>query len=108
MSRPLKKRENVKKSVIVEDKKLPKDDPKREKVLKDETQNTIGKLNAGERKVGMSQGVTINMGNYESAKINIWIEQIIEDSDDIEAKTIANISKRLEEYLKAEVQQLIS
>lgn len=100
-------KETVKKSVVKVDTKLPKTDPKRETIVKDESETT-GTTIATEptRRVGMSKAMTVNMGNFESAKIGVWIERVIPDNDRDEASTMTDISGRLDEYLKVEVSDL--
>jgi hypothetical protein len=105
--KPIK--ETVKKSVTKVDNSLPKNDPTRETIVKDETEMTGHILNIDiepTRRVGMSKAMTVNMGNFESAKIGVWIERVIPDTDRDEAATITEISSRLDEYLKVEVVEL--
>jgi hypothetical protein len=103
--KPIK--ETVKKSVTKVDNSLPKNDPTRETIVKDETEITGHVVTAEPtRRVGMSKAMTVNMGNFESAKIGVWIERVIPDTDRDEAATITEISSRLDEYLKVEVVEL--
>lgn len=56
-----------------------------------------------QRKIGLSKGVTINMGNYEAYKIAIWQERYCEDTEEASNKTIAEMMEELDALLEAEV-----
>ena len=38
-------------------------------------------LDDGKIKVGMSQGITKNMGNYESYRCDMWLEKVVAEED---------------------------
>lgn len=103
---PAPVKETVKKSVTKIDNKQPKGE--RETIVKDESVSVGMTLATIEptRRVGMSKAMTVNMGNYESAKIGVWIERVVPDNDREEATAMTEISGRLDEYLKVEVSEL--
>ena len=55
------------------------------------------------REVSVSVGRTINMGNYESLRIELSGAAVIEDGDD-RSEVVANIS----DWLRAQVRRLVS
>ena len=59
-----------------------------------------------QRKLGISKGVTINMGNYESFKISIWQERYCEDAQEVSNKVLAEMSTEISELLEAEVNEV--
>lgn len=52
--------------------------------------------------VGLSKGATINLGDYESARIDCWISTVVPDSEVSEA--ISDISQEIDEILIAEAE----
>lgn len=60
----------------------------------------------GQRKIGMSKQVTINMGNYESSKIGVWMEMLVRDDDREINSAYDEISNMLEDQLEAETKGL--
>lgn len=63
-------------------------------------------LTAGERRVGMSKGVTLNMGNYQSARYDVWMERVIPDTDRDYAKAVIEMEAVLDEAVKEEAKKL--
>ena len=59
-----------------------------------------------QRRIGMSKGMTINMGDYQSARIDVWMERVVPDNDREVEKAYAEISKTLDEHLTDEVNEL--
>lgn len=68
--------------------------------------NRNNTLVSGERRVGMAKGVTLNMGNYQSARYDVWIERVIPDNDRDYAKAIIEMEKILDEAVKEEAKKL--
>ena len=55
-------------------------------------------------KVGISKSVTKNMGNYENAKIEYWIEKECEESE--QGRVTQEISLAIDDYLQGELDEL--
>lgn len=55
-------------------------------------------------KVGISKSVTKNMGNYESAKIEYWIEKECEESE--QERVTQELSLAIDDYLQNEIDEL--
>ena len=56
----------------------------------------------GEVRVGLSKGATISMGNYQSARIDVWLERIVEDNEHSINKALMEISDLLDEAVAEE------
>lgn len=56
--------------------------------------------------VGQSKGYTINLGGYESARINCWISKHTNDDEVSIMNTMAEISQLLDEQLEFEIEEL--
>lgn len=63
-------------------------------------------LKVGTRRIGVSKGLTINLGNYESARISYWMERVIPDSDSECTKAIIEMSELVENALEEEAREL--
>ena len=61
---------------------------------------------AGQRRVGMSKGITVNLGDYQSARLDCWMEAVVEDDKRIIDTTIGQLSAEIEAYLESEVRKL--
>ena len=57
-------------------------------------------------KVGISKSVTKNMGNYESAKIEYWIEKECEESE--QERVTQELSLAIDDYLQGELDELVA
>ena len=57
-------------------------------------------------KVGISQSVTKNMGNYESAKIEYWLEKECEESE--QERVTQELSVAVDDYLQSELNELMA
>lgn len=57
-------------------------------------------------KVGISKSVTKNMGNYESAKVEYWIEEECEDCE--RDYVTQKLSMAIDDYLQAEIEELMA
>lgn len=58
--------------------------------------------------IGMTKGVTINMGDYESARIDVMITRNVNDSDADIVAGIKDISTLLSDCLSDEISELTS
>ena len=56
-------------------------------------------------KVGISKSVTKNMGNYESAKIEYWLEKECEESE--QERVTQELSVAVDDYLQSELNDLM-
>ena len=63
-------------------------------------------LKPGTRRVGVSKGLTINMGDYNSARIAFWMERVVEDTDKAAQAAIVEMSQMVEEALQEEAEEL--
>lgn len=78
-----------------------------EKGTKVENEDTpIAILKEGRAMAGLSKGMTINLGNYESARINCWITRTCKDDDKAIMDNLAEISNMLDEQIQFEVEEL--
>lgn len=85
---------------------------KEEKTLKgvqtDNENPPISTLPEGKALVGLSKGVTVNLGNYESARINCWITKLSNENDNDIMNTFVELSNMLDEQIQFEVDELKS
>lgn len=56
-------------------------------------------------KVGISKSVTKNMGNYESAKIEYWLEKECDESE--QERVTQELSVAVDDYLQSELNDLM-
>ena len=56
-------------------------------------------------KVGMCKSITKNMGNYESAKIEYWLEKECEESE--QERVTQELSVAADDYLQSELNELM-
>ena len=56
-------------------------------------------------KVGICKSVTKNMGNYESAKIEYWLEKECEENE--QERVTQELSIAIDDYLKEELEDLM-
>ena len=56
-------------------------------------------------KVGISKSVTKNMGNYESAKIEYWLEKECDESE--QERVTQELSVAVDDYLQSELNELM-
>ena len=56
-------------------------------------------------KVGICKSVTKNMGNYESAKIEYWLEKGCEESE--QERVTQELSVAVDDYLQSELNDLM-
>jgi hypothetical protein len=66
--------------------------------------NPIGTLPVGRSLVGLSKGVTFNLGNYQSARIDCWISSTCEE--DACEEELQEISEMIDEQLEKEREEL--
>ena len=66
----------------------------------EKTNSPVKTITTGERLVGMSKGYTINLGNYESAKIDCWMSRVVPDEDTAAMDALAEISDQIDEHLQ--------
>ena len=56
-------------------------------------------------KVGICKSVTKNMGNYESTKIEYWLEKECEESE--QERVTQELSVAVDDYLQSELNELM-
>ena len=117
---PKKKVEKRKEKVLVEDdkRKVLKEEAKKnttvtKKDSKDKVEETIKKgtpLDHATKKadsyVGISKGVTVNMDNYESLRVDCWLSIPLEDKTPTEK--FMELSEIIQEQLEYEVTQIVN
>lgn len=65
---------------------------------------TVIALKQGTRRAGVSKGVTINLQNYESARVTYWMERIIDDNDESYVREIAKMTDLIEDLISADIE----
>lgn len=68
--------------------------------------NPANMLRAGQALVGLSKGVTLNLGSYQSARIDCWVSRVCNDSEKDIMDNLAEISVILDEQIEYESDQL--
>lgn len=56
-------------------------------------------------KVGICKSITKNMGNYESAKIEYWLEKECEEGE--QERVTQELSVAVDDYLQSELNELM-
>ena len=64
------------------------------------------KVDEPKRRVGLSKGMTINMGDYQSARVDLWMERVVPDNDRDVEKAIMEMSESIDGYLAEEIEDL--
>lgn len=72
----------------------------------DDQSNGVLGIPVGKTSVGLNKGYTINLGNYESAKISCWITRICDDNDVSVMDTLGEISQLIDEQIEFEISEL--
>lgn len=72
----------------------------------DNDNNPTGALPEGKAVVGLSKGLTINLQNYESARVNCWISKVSNDDEVSIMNTLAEISELIDEQIQFEVDEI--
>lgn len=67
--------------------------------------STLG-LQVGKTSVGISKGYTVNLGNYESARISCWMTRICDDNEVAIMDTLGEISQLIDEQIEFETAEL--
>jgi hypothetical protein len=76
-------------------------------VMNEEPENNpTSSIRAGQAIVGLSKGYSINLGNYESAKVSCWISRVSNDDETAIMDNLAEISGLLDEQLEFEIAEL--
>jgi hypothetical protein len=85
----------------------PKDTPVKgvvDHVVKQGNRNNT--LVKGEVRVGISKGCTLNMGNYQSARMDFWMERVVEDSEHAINNAYADMGEELGSLIDEQVNEL--
>jgi hypothetical protein len=65
-------------------------------------------LPAGMTTVGLSKGLTLNLGSYQSARINCWISKTIGSDDEKSIMdALADISQLIDEQIEFESNEIL-
>ena len=76
-------------------------------VVQENENNPINTIQEGKAIVGLSKGLTINLQNYESARINCWISKVTNDDEVSIMDTLVQISGMIDEQLQFEVDEIM-
>jgi hypothetical protein len=63
-------------------------------------------LPEGKTLVGLSKGATVNLGNYQSARIDCWISSICDDNQESIQAKLDEISNIIDSNVLAEIQNI--
>lgn len=74
--------------------------------VQEDENNPINTIQEGKSIVGLSKGLTINLQNYESARINCWISKVTNDDEVSVMDTLVQISEMIDEQLQYEVDEI--
>lgn len=74
--------------------------------LQENENNPVSAIPSGKSLVGLSKGLTINLQNYESARINCWISKLSNEDDVSIMNTLAEVSMLIDEQLQYEVDEI--
>ena len=75
-------------------------------IEQDNDNNPNGALPEGKAVVGLSKGLTINLQNYESARVNCWISKVSNDDEISIMNALAEISGLIDEQIQFEVDEI--
>ena len=75
-------------------------------VVQENENNPINTIQEGKAIVGLSKGLTINLQNYESARVNCWISKVTNDDEVSVMDTLVQISEMIDEQLQYEVDEI--
>ena len=56
--------------------------------------------------VGIGKGITLNMGDYQSARIDVFIQRTVEDDNEVIQATILEIDELLQEEIERQSELL--
>lgn len=65
-----------------------------------------GTAQRGKATVGLSLGMTLNMGDYQSARVDVFIQREVEDTDGTIDEGLHDISDKLHEELERQASLL--
>lgn len=65
-----------------------------------------GSHDVGNSKVGLSIGITINLGNYESARVDAWAELAVNEGEKPE-DVFEKVNAMLQEQLKIRSKEML-
>ena len=65
----------------------------------DKASSPLRTLVPGERLIGMQKGYTINLDNYESARIDCWMSRVVEDDPAVAQGALSEMADEIEEQL---------
>lgn len=60
----------------------------------------------GKALIGLSLGVTMNMGDFESARVDVFIQRNVDDDDDSIKEGLAELSELIHEEIQNQALQL--
>lgn len=68
--------------------------------------NPMSSLPLGKTLVGLAKGVTLNMGGYQSARVDCWIARVVDDTNKSVMDTLADLSQLISEHIEYESEDL--
>lgn len=74
--------------------------------LEEENNTSQGMLQPNRMIVGLSKGITLNLGNYESAKISCWMSKNVPEEEKDIMNALNDISEMIDEQIQFEAEEL--
>lgn len=68
--------------------------------------NPVSSIPQGKTLVGLAKGTTLNMGNYQSARIDCWIVRVADDNEKSVMDALSDMSALIDEHIEYEVGNL--
>lgn len=66
----------------------------------------IDEINEGKAVISVSLGITVNMGDYESARLDLSLKKVVDDEDDEISQNFQAIYQMLEDEIVAQQEQI--
>jgi hypothetical protein len=63
-------------------------------------------IQMGQCRIGIAKGATINVGNFQSARNDVWMEKVTEDNEHDINSAVVEIAELLDEILQEESDKL--
>lgn len=105
-----KNNDKIATKVVVEKKNYGETETLKDKEVKGEQERTDSGYNTyipkGRRNIGLSKGLTINLGNYESARIDCFMSMSVEDTEDKVLDGLMKMSQEIDEQIMYEQEEL--
>ena len=60
----------------------------------------------GQTRIGLAKGLTLNLGNYQSARVEAWAERVVEDNEHSVNEALNDMSILIDNVLEEETKDL--